>query len=1155
MASDMVLVDSNEVLAWKIAIEWQDSVSLDSYDPNLLSKFIRKFPKEKLAKLLTGYIRSDISPYDPSILEEKKTDSKKESQPENSGDIHVEDLEDIDADTYSINLITEYLTDGFSNDSVLSHRVLGAFYTHIREYESASDTAVKGINLITKLKKTLGMTFQNSLNDLRTILGTSYIYYQAPKNHDEAINLFNQVLQSNKSLTLAKVGKGLVYQQNQKYSKAAEILKSVSDENPDNLYVLFEYSWCLVLLGDYEKGREGITEFLESETGSDPRSQDSRAQAWWRIGQSYWKQTQTDANRKKSKKSFSEEEINSLLFNSFSNSLKENQNFAAAYTSLGKFYGKLGDTTRASKCYYRAFEIDGGELDAAEELAKEFANNMNWGLVEVIAARVLESEHIRYSGKSLTWPSRVLGIASLNKHDYGAAVKYFQSTLRIDNQDTSSWIGLGEAYSNSGRYGAAQKTFERAQSIEPDNWVATYDLAMVLRATKEFSEATKTFKRIVFLQPTESAPKMALIETILLSARHELSREIYHQAVILATECIETAKKALIEGGIPSTQDVWRVIGECCEIFLAVRSIIDTAPFDSLQSLATTYGGALDDNEAIIELSASDGASPSAIEDLAEDTPAVKRMILLYLIFFKLSLHHCRSDKSSTALGWYNLGLTQLKVYLLANSVFDSDEISKYIYTAMECFKKTIGIVNTNPDIWNAYGIACSFVNTKVAQHCFIRSLVLNPRQSSPWTNLAAIYIRQGDIELSDEAIEKALSHDPEFVPAWIGKGIVQHTTGSALSARNSFQHAFSISNGTDKLSKLYYALSVFELIQQQAETAERNDTKLQSKLLNQLESSVLSLQKYLKLVPDSNLAINLEGLILERVADYEYAIEYCTKLCENYEQSYEEHEKQEDLVKFVRAKAHLARVSLGAERYEEAIDHGKFAVDVSGDLIESSDDASRELKKSRLSAFLTSGLGYYFTQQYSESIECFKNALTESDEDQDVVVLLAQVLWAHGGSDERDVALEQLFGSIEKHGETSLNLSLTLGAIGITHDSDIIEAAKEELNSFSPQFLKVEDPNHHVPLMLAAINHSQGLRSNIPWLKSAFYEPWNFDIWKRVDAGISLAEASLQTHGDVTSLELSNAYISQKDFTSIQKGAFYAPWNGQAWAAFASVF
>lgn len=1170
MASGMVFVNSDDLLAWKITIEWKDVVDLSDYDPHSLATFVQKFPKDLLSKVLTGFFRSEISPYDPAILD-KILDKKDNISPQDSSTKLIQsdeasqlednplEIENQDSNEYSLTLILDYLTEGLSDDSLLSYRILGAFYLHLREYESAVDTSRRGISILNSMKKKYNISSKNTLNHFKTILATAYIFYQAPKNHAESMTLFNQILESNKNYTSAKIGKGLIFRETQKYGKAASILQSVLEEQPDNLDVLFEYSWCLVLLCEFEKGREGMETFLESKTGEDPLSQDYRAQAWWRIGQSYWDQSEKGYHEKgkqgQNNNHLTKEELDQEIFGAFANSLKENPNYAPAYTSLGKFYAKQGDSSRASKCYYKAFELDAGELDAAEELAKEFANIMNWGLVEVVATRVLDSERVRFmGGKSLTWPSRVLGISSLNKQDYGAAVKHFQNSIRMNSKDVTSWIGLGDAYTNSGRYDAAQKAFIRAQSLDPNNWIATYNLAMVLRKMQEFNEAARIFKVVLSIKPNESAPMMALVETLLLSAKHELSREIYHQAALKAIDCIKTATTYLLGKKLPLTQDIWKVIGECCEIFLSVQSTLNMVPFDSFEKLTTTFGDVLEENENISFLTDIDNITVESVSALGSDTTPLEKLIFYCVLFFKLSLVHARKDKSSSALGWYNLGLTYLKIYLLSQPSLGKSKTKPYILASMEAFKKTIKNVNTNADVWNAYGVACSFVNSKAAQHCFIRSLVLDARQSSPWTNLAALYIRQGDLQLSDEAIEKALSSDPEFVPAWIGKGIIHYTTGNSLSARNSFRHAFEISNGTDKLSKLYYALSVFEMIQQKDDDTSKDSSNVEKKMAHELETSVLSLQKYLSLVPDSTLAMELEGLILERISDYQYALSHCTKLCDTHEKNYEETESPEDLISYVRSKAHLARVTLGAEKYKEAAEHAQYAIDISSELSEMNQDAIPIVKKTRLSAFLTGGLANYFLKNYSEAIGCFKSALEESDEDQDVVVLLAQVLWAHGGDEEREVALEQLFGSIETHGSASLNVALTLGAIGVTHDPEIIDAAQEELNGFSQQFLAAADPHHHVPLMLSAMNKALGISPALPWLKAAFFTPWNFDIWKRLDDGVAIVQASAGVGKAVSSIELSNTYIGQRDFKSIQRSIYYAPWNDQSWKALASI-
>ena len=95
--------------------------------------------------------------------------------------------------------------------------------------------------------------------------------------------------------------------------------------------------------------------------------------------------------------------------------LRYNQNHAPAYTSLGLFYADVAnDASRAYKCFQKAFELDAGEVDAAERLAQDFADTRQWELVEVVARRVLGASRKRLATKrELSWPHRALGVSEL----------------------------------------------------------------------------------------------------------------------------------------------------------------------------------------------------------------------------------------------------------------------------------------------------------------------------------------------------------------------------------------------------------------------------------------------------------------------------------------------------------------------------------------------------------------------------------------------------------------------------------------------------------------------------------------------------------------------------------------------------------------------
>lgn len=82
-------------------------------------------------------------------------------------------------------------------------------------------------------------------------------------------------------------------------------------------------------------------------------------------------------------------------YNYFINSLKQDSEFAPAFTSLGIYYLEHStppDPIRSSKCFQKAFELDARETIAARRLAEGFANDREWDLVEVVAQRTIVGE-------------------------------------------------------------------------------------------------------------------------------------------------------------------------------------------------------------------------------------------------------------------------------------------------------------------------------------------------------------------------------------------------------------------------------------------------------------------------------------------------------------------------------------------------------------------------------------------------------------------------------------------------------------------------------------------------------------------------------------------------------------------------------------------
>ena len=145
-------------------------------------------------------------------------------------------------------------------------------------------------------------------------------------------------------------------------------------------------------------------------------------------------------------------------------------------------------------------------------------------------------------------------------------------------------------------------------------------------------------------------------------------------------------------------------------------------------------------------------------------------------------------------------------------------------------------------------------------------------------------------------------------------------------------------------------------------------------------------------------------SLILERDHQLEAALETLQHLSDILEQKYEESEESDILQKFCLVKSDIGRLSLGLENFEAAVENGLTALDLSEGL-----EGFEGLQKARVSSQITIGLGHYFLGEMDDAIDSFQAVLTESNEDPDVMLLVARALWAVGGDKEKEIAIQQL--------------------------------------------------------------------------------------------------------------------------------------------------
>ncbi|KAI5793819.1 hypothetical protein DFH27DRAFT_516715 [Peziza echinospora] len=1093
-AEGIVILNHPLEPAWRLFIEWKDCENIAEYDVNVLRQYTEFFPESGLAIVIKAYLKSDISPFPVPVVEEKD-----EQEPE-------EEISPVQ--------ILADMTEGLAKEtkSPLCHRIVGQYYLHVSEFESAVDACRKGKKLILFESRETGQVLQKNLDAVLGTLATALVHYESPQHHEEAKGIFLDLLKRNSSNSTALVGLGMILEEQQEYDQALDFLNRALKINPNDIKILSEASWCQVLMGNHTKGRKGLENCLELVTGIDAQSRELRAQLLWRIGTSIWNADEEGRSDRQGAYSY------------FMAALQSNNNYAPAYTSMGIYYADImNDITRATKCFEKAFELSPGEVEAAERLAHMFAETHEWDLVEIIARRVAEADQKRsVPGKGMSWPQNAIGVVELNSQNYAKAIVAFQAALRASPKDFHSWVGLGEAYSNSGRHIAALKALGEAAKIDGENWLVKYMIANVHRELGDFDEACAGYREVLQLHPGEFGVLMALSESLVGTAESQIAKGYYGQASESIVEALNVS--VAIVAIRPDAFSLWKNIGDACLLFTWIQSFADQFPWGIVRDLIST--GIEKDKLNI--MSEYDSVGSSVLDLDVEDQP-LQTCIQMALLSFKRAIYVTADDRHAHSVAWYNLGAAEYRAY---NSLSSGKDV--YRSAAIRCFKRAIKVESGNSDFWNALGVCTAEINPRASQHALVRSLYINEKAPHVWTNLGTLYFLQNDLDLASEAFVRAQSIDPEYTYAWVGQGLVARASGDITQAHELFEHAFEISDGFAALAKREYATSMFDTI----------ISVLPETSFTSLLAPIFALHKLEQQTIDEPAILHLNALLQERIGEFAKAASNLSTISAMYEEKYETTESEDDLIRYAQSMADLARMNLGLKRYPEAIEDATTALDLSADI--------PELESSRLSAHLTAGLAYYFEGDMAQSLEMFKVALEESGENPDVVALLSQVLWAKGGEEEKEAAREQLFNCIEKHPD-HLPSILLLGSIGVLDQSeDVLEAVMDDLYSYraAPMFSERKD---QVDSLLAIAAKVQN-KSPLPAITSSiFLRPAEATTWSALaslendDHAAEMARM-IAVGGEFSAEVVARALAGVGEIAADQRAIMIAPWLREGW-------
>ena len=557
------------------------------------------------------------------------------------------------------------------------------------------------------------------------------IYYQSPKHFAEARILFETVLKCKPTSTPALIGMARILREQEDYDAALDSLKLAMTRSPENITIRAEAAWCRALLGDYATGGEELEGCLPFMEGTDKTTRNMRAEALYRIGICLWNIDPSPSARK----------IRSSAYSRFLGALQANPNYAPAYTKLGIYYADYGrDKKRARKCFLKAFELSASETIAAERLARDFADEGDWDLVDLVAQRVVDSGKTRVvpgsKAEAISWPLTALGVVQLGRQDYAKSVVSFQSALRISPNDYYSWIGLGESYHSSGRYIAATRAFEQAQKIsdevhklQPEEcWFAQYMMANVKRELGDYEKAIQKYKDVLVVRPEEFGVLIALVQTLVDAAWQSIELGFCGCAAEYAREVIDVA--AQIVDRHWDVFNLWKAIADACAIYSSIPRWREQSLWPKLRDLLEAKSDLTEYNVLVRIDGIGSEIFTKGNDDQAELFPS-RHMLHGAILALKRALKLSTVDKHTESVAWYNLGWGEYHAYFRLQPPLGSvspDPARGHLKASVYCFRRAIEAEAGNSEFWNALGVASSTLAPKISQHSFVRSLFLNDK-------------------------------------------------------------------------------------------------------------------------------------------------------------------------------------------------------------------------------------------------------------------------------------------------------------------------------------------------------------------------------------------------------------------------------------------
>ncbi|XP_051981305.1 tetratricopeptide repeat protein 37 [Xyrauchen texanus] len=443
----------------------------------------------------------------------------------------------------------------------------------------------------------------------------------------------------------------------------------------------------------------------------------------------------------------------------------------SVFRFLGHYYrGVAKDPSRARGCYKRAFELDTSDTEAG---AATVDLSMEQGDMDSALA-VLQSVTDIATPGSAKWAWMRRGLYHLKVGQHQHAIADLQAALRADPQDWVCWECLGEAYLNRRSFTAALKAFAKAHLLQPTSIYSLYQTAAIKQVLGRFKESAVEYRQI--LEQEDYVPAMkGLGECFLALAKSALEDYLDGRAVDLIQNAIHYLFRAVQQR--PDLSCLWKLLGDAC----------------------TTSRTVSPNRAKVLVPGALCGLEPPDQSQTLDQ----RQLLTLGERCFGRALKLMPEAPSL----WCDLGLNNYHQYRLLKSQYPEEDSQPLLEKAMQCVKKAVMLDSACHTYWNALGVvamAKGIENFALAQHSFIKSVKAESNNVIAWTNLGALYLKKGNIELSHEVFKIAQSLEPHYVNCWIGQALIAETVGS-YDTMDLFRHTTELSTHTEGVKGYAY--------------------------------------------------------------------------------------------------------------------------------------------------------------------------------------------------------------------------------------------------------------------------------------------------------------------------------------------------------------